>query len=183
MAISLLPGEAAKKRTEKKVRRFSFLGALALLLGVAAVSAGVFIFKSVLAGEIKNLETEIEREKEKISAEADLEIKAQTLGEKVATLEKILAGATHYSILLDNLTEITPSEISFSTLAATSAEKASLSGTATSYVGLAKFIRALNDPEGGGKLFSETELRSVSLDAQTGQVKFSLELAVKKGVL
>ena len=182
MAISLLPHEATKKRTEEKVKRFSFLGAISLLLGVCAVSAGVFIFKATILHEVGNLETGIEVEKKKISAQKDLEIKAQTLEKKAETLEKVLLGMTHYSTLLDALNSITPSEVALLNISALSSKKASISGTASSYLGLARFVKAFDDPE-KGVIFSEVTLRSVSLETKTGQVKFSLEVKIKEEAL
>jgi len=175
MAINLLPHEAAKKEAQERVRRVSSLGAIALLVGVGAISTGVFIFRMMASREVAALEKKIKEQRERIVAQKDIELKALTLEKKMEVLGGVLTNAPHFSVLMGTLQSLTPAEVSITNLSVLSAERATISGVATSYLGLARFIRSLRDPASGGKFFSEVDLRSVSLDAQGGLVKFSLE--------
>lgn len=181
--INLLPSETAKKRSQEKVKKLSTLGALGVLVGISAVALGVFVFKLALSREVSSVKNEIENQKKQIVAQKPLELKAQTLGRKVENLDTIFTSTSHYSILLDMLLNIKPDEVVLTGISTTSPEKASLSGTASGYIGLAKFVRALSDPKAGGKLFKNAVLTSVSLDSQTAQVKFNLDLGVNKEAL
>ena len=183
MAINLLPKQFQDRRRTAGAKRLSVVGAVALLVGVAAITAGVLAFKAVLASEIKGLEKSIGEEKAKIVSQKGVELKALTLEKKLATTVKILRGANQYSELLSTLAATIPGEISLLDLQLSSPTKFSLSGTAGDYVSLARFIKALVDPSRGGKLFSDAGVRSVDLDSQTGGARFALELEIRKGVL
>ena len=147
----------------------------------------MFVFKIVLNREIAVLDDQIEDQRKRIMAQEDVELKARSLEAKTAALEKILGGVEYYSVLLEGLTAAIPAEIALTSLRADSPTLVGISGTAVSYVDLARFLKAVDATEElvteGAELFSGARLKSVSLDTQTGQVKFSLDLVVGKEAL
>ena len=201
MAINLLPEKVRRGKREESVKRASTWGAVALLIGVVAVLAGVLVFKMILSREVGRLESQIEDSKKRIGAQEELEIKARSLEGKVKALESILGEKEHYSVFLEGLSAVLPSGIALTDLRVDSPVLAGISGTAVSYIDLARFLEAVGStprsrpvgtqgPAGqiglaaeSGGLFSKVRLRSVNLDTQTGQVKFDLDLVVRKGAL
>ena len=181
MAINLLPEKVRRERKKGRVKQVSTFGMVAVLVGVAAISLGIFIFKLVLDREIENLEDQIENQRRRIKAREELEIKVRSLGEKVKALGDIFEKEEHYSFLLEELSSILPSEITLADLKVNSPTLAEISGTASSYVDLARFLEVAGVSE--GEVFTGAKLRSVNLDAQTGRVRFRLDLVVGKGVL
>ena len=178
--ISLLPEELQEeKRKEGRKRTFNLVGIGAFSVAVLMLS-GVLSYYFWVKSQVDTTRKKVAAEEEKILSLGEIERSARLVEEKADALNKIFTERNSYSILLDTLTKTTPQDISIQNFSITGVEKLSLSGTALNYVSLAKFLSAAVDAEKGGVLFSEAELTSVSLDRQTGTVKFNLNLILKE---
>ncbi|MEA2020833.1 MAG: PilN domain-containing protein [Patescibacteria group bacterium] len=180
MAVNLIPRQVKEKREKSFWKKSSLWGSVAIFVGVAAVSAGIVIFKFSLQRDIKALEDNIDSEKTRITAQKDVELKMRDLSKRAKAAGKVLENANKYSRILDKVTALMPVRVSLSKMSMREAEQAQISGTARSYVDLARFIYAVQQDE---ELLTGLQLRSVNLDTQTGNVNFDLEVTVSKEAL
>ena len=150
------------------------------MIGVAAISIGVVIFRLFLQRELSQLAEEITAERQQIESRQDIELKLRDLGNRADVVSTILSERKHYSRLLEKLTNLLPEEVNFARLQLRSLEAASLSGNAFSYIDLARFIEAIQEDE---EMLDGLQLRSVNLDAQTGRVSFDLDINIKEDSL
>ncbi len=177
MAISLIPRQVKESREESFWKKSSLWGSIAVLVGVAAVSAGVVIFRFSLQNEISDLSESIDSEKSKIEAQRDVEIKLRDLSQRAEYAGDILGEANRYSRLLKKITVLLPDQVTLSKMGVRDADVAQISGTARSYIDLARFINSVQEDE---ELLTGLQLRSVNLDTQTGNVNFDLEVSVSE---
>ncbi len=175
MSINLIPRKIKESRQQAFWKQTSLWGAVAILVGVGAVSIGVLVFRFSLQRELSRLGEEIETERQQIKAQQDIELKLRDLGRRADSAVDVLDSRVYYSFLLGKLTELLPEAVTFSRLQVNSPELASLSGTAASYIDLARFIGAVQSDQ---EMMEGVQLRSVNLDSQTGQVAFDLDLKV-----
>jgi len=177
--ISLLPKEVEKKREQKArgrlLRKISFVA-----LGLALLFAtSVFVYSLILKSQSSDLEQAVNQQKSEISSRAEVELTAYDLNARVEALGKILGNKTYFSTLLTTVSRAVPGGVTVTEMTAPSEETASVSGTSGGYISLAKFLLNLKEAE----VFPAVELRSVSLDEQTGEAKFDLSLSVAQGGL
>jgi Tfp pilus assembly protein PilN len=174
--ISLLPKEVERKREQEARSRLLQKVSLGVL-GVAVLfTAAVFIYSLVLKSQFSNLQQAVDKQESEISSLSEIELMAHDLDARVKTLQKILADKIYFSTLLTNVSQAVPADVSVVEMTIPSEETASLSGTSRSYSSLAKFLLNLKESD----LFETVELRSVSLDGQTGEANFDLSLGLAK---
>lgn len=181
--ISLLPKEVEKKREaearSRLLRRVSFVFlAFAIFFGL-----GVFVYSSALKSQLSRLEKAVGGEKSKVSSLSGIELKAQDLDARVRALQDIFANRAYFSNLLATLSRRVPPDVSLREMTVPSEELVSVSGVSRSYASLAAFLLNLKELDDEAKFFDTVELRSVSLDQQTGEVNFDLNLKIAKGAL
>ncbi len=176
--ISLLPKEVEKKREQEARSRLLRKASLILLVTSLTLGASSLIYSLVLSSQFSNLEQNIASEKSKISSLSEIELKAQDLEARVDSLKSIFEEGVYFSNLLTALSKAVPVDVSIVEMTVPSEGTVSVSGVSRSYVSLAKFLLNLK-----GELFEVVELRSVSLDQQTGEANFDLNLKVAKGGL
>jgi Tfp pilus assembly protein PilN len=181
--ISLLPQEVEKVRAEEA--RASFLRRLAVIFFVAAFLVGVVVFgySFSLRGTISNLDTQISKESSKISSMSETAVQAQDLSRRSSALREIFANRADFSVLLAQIQNAVPPDVKVTDMVVPSEESVSVSGTSRSYPSLAKFLLSLQGGSGKDSLFKTVELRSVSLDKQSGEVKFDVNLKIAEGGL
>lgn len=177
--ISLLPKEVEKKREQEARSQLLRKASLVFLVASLALGASSLIYSSVLRSQLSKLEQNILNEKSKISSLSEVELKARDLEVRVGALKDIFASRACFSTLLSALSEAVPVDVSLTEITVPSEETVSVSGTSRSYVSLAKLLLNLKEV----KIFERVELRSVSLDQQTGEAKFDLSLKLAKGGL
>lgn len=177
--ISLLPKEVERKKEQEARDRLLRRGGLVFLAVSLLLAAGVFVYSLTLDSQLSNLEQDIAGERSKIASLSEIELDATDLERRVEALAKILDEKIYFSDLLDTLAKAVPADVAIAEVTVPSEEAVSVSGTSRSYVSLAKFLLNLKD----AGLFETVELRSVSLDQQTGEANFDLNLGtVKEGL-
>lgn len=177
--ISLLPREVEKARAEEARGRSFRKGSLVFLAVSLLLGAGVFIYSLVLQNQLSNLEKNILNEESKISSLLEIELQAHDLEARTKVLGEVFRAKTYFSTLLSTFSQAVPTDVSLTEMTVPSAETVSVSGTSRSYPSLSKFLLNL---EAAG-LFETVGLRSVSLDEQTGEAKFDVNLTINKGGL
>ncbi len=176
--ISLLPEEVEKKKEQEARGRLLRKASLIFLVVSLFLGASSLIYSLVLSSQFSNLEQNTASEKSKISSLSEIELKAQDLEARVDSLKSIFEEGVYFSNLLTALSRAVPADVSIVEMTVPSEETVSISGVSRSYVSLAKFLLNLK-----GELFEVVELRSVSLDQQTGEANFDLNLKVAEGGL
>lgn len=178
--ISLLPSDVEKKRANEVRGQLLRKVSLVFLIVSLVLGAGVFVYSLVLGTQLSNLEKNVSSEESKIGSLAEIELQAQDLAVRVKALGDIFGAKVYFSNLLTTLSGAVPADVALTEMTVPSEEAISVSGTSRSYVSLAKFLLNLKESE---ELFEAVELRSVSLDQQTGEANFDLNLKVVKGGL
>lgn len=181
--ISLLPREVEKRREEEARARLLRKVSLVFLGISVLVGVGALLYSLFLRSRLSNLEKNIANETSKISSLSEVELKAQDLGTRVGALKGVLDGKAYFSNLLLALSKSVPADVSIKEMTVPSEEVVSISGVSRSYVSLAKFLLNLKAAGGGDGLFKVVELRSVSLDQQTGEANFDVNLKLAEGGL
>lgn len=177
--ISLLPKEVERKKEQEARERLLRKASLIFLVVSLALGASSLIYSSVLRLQLSKLEQNMASEKSKISSLSEIELKAQDLEVRVGALKDIFDEKAYFSTLLTTLSGAVPADVSITEMTVPSEETVSVSGGSRSYVSLANFLLNLKET----KIFEMVDLRSVSLDQQTGEVKFDLNLKLAKGGL
>lgn len=181
--VNLLPEQVKKERKTTKVFHKVTLVSVVIFSLLLLLSLGIFLYSSNLQSNEKKLDSQIKKELTKLESFSFIEELAQKISVRSTQLNQILSTRSNYSILLREISNITPPQISIETLTSDSARKVTISGEAQGYIDLAKFLEAVaNSSKEGGK-FSSVTLNSVSLDRQTGVAKFSLSIFLEKGAL
>lgn len=180
MAINLIPRKIKEDRQKSFWKQTTLWGAVAVLVGVGAVSIGVLIFRFALQRELTRLGEEIDTARSQIEAQKDVELKLRDLEQRADAVVKVLDDRVYYSRIMEKLTELLPQEVTFSRLRVSSPDAATLAGTASSYIDLARFINAVQEDQ---EMMAGVQLRSVNLDSQTGQVGFDIDLVVREEAL
>ena len=181
--INLIPTELRDQRKVEEVRKtFNFAG-LGILIVLAVASLLVFGYRLKLDSDLENNEKLVTREQEKIRDLSGIEQDARRLKAKSEAADKIFQNQNRFSILLDNLAESTPQDVTVTNFSTIEAGKVGISGNAQSYNSLANFILTALDQNYGGKIFNGADLTSVSLDEVTGRARFAMVFYLKSNVL
>ncbi len=185
--ISLLPKEVEKKKEQEIRDRRLRRGGLVFLAVTSFIFIGVFAYLLVLKSQLSNLKQDIADEVSKVTSLSEIELSATDLEKRVGALAKIFDEKLYFSDLLDVLIKAVPADVGIMEVTAPSDKVISISGTSRSYASLKQFL--LNLKETGATLpdrqaesvgFEAVDLRSVSLDQQTGEYNFDLNLIVAK---
>lgn len=180
--IELMPAEIRAEKRKKETKRIAILVSIAFLIISASLTAAVLAFYTVLLAELNSTKKAIETEKRKVETFKDTEIMAQRVQSKAEAIGSLLKAKNYYSTLFRTLSEVSPQDVTISNLSVTGGG-VNVSGTAKSYIAVAKFLLVVVDPEKGGKLFDKAELTSVSLDDKSGEARFAVTLSLIKGSL
>ena len=181
--INLIPTELRDQRKVEEVRKtFNFAG-LGILIVLAVASLLVFGYRLKLDSDLENNEKLVTREQEKIRDLSGIEQDARRLKAKSEAADKIFQSQNRFSVLLDNLAESTPQDVTVTNFSTIEAGKVGISGNAQSYNSLANFILTALDQNYGGKIFNGADLTSVSLDEVTGRARFAMVFYLKSNVL
>ncbi len=189
--IDLIPAEERLQRSKEKAKKFALIFTL-ILFGITLIASGfLFYYIGTLDKKIMDTTASIEEVKKKIQDKSEIEVSARNLDAKYKILSSILSGRTYYSVLLDELTYRSPTNVTINSVESATPDKATLSGTATDYVSLAKFLNALSDQKLASQsatpkdknLFKEVSITTVSLDSLNLSIKFNLGLQLDESLL
>lgn len=179
--INLLPKETQNKKTTARLQKGLKIGLIVWVSFSIIFSLGLFIVSLLAARNVTAQEVNITRIQEELAQNADFANSLSLLAAKSQALVAIFKVQPRYSRLLDAFSAKVPPEIRITEVTALSPTKLTVSGTATSYLALSKFLKALgSDTEG---VFTGVTLSNVVLDSLIGQMRFTMEVAVKEGSL
>jgi len=181
--ISLLPKELEKKKEQEAQDRLWRRGGLIFLAVSILLAGGVFVYSLTLNSQLSNLEQNLADEESKITSLSEIALSAQDLEKRVESLKKILDEKVYFSNLLKTLSSAVLEGVTISEVTAPSETAVSVSGNSRSYSSLADFLLNLKDGRAEAVSFEAVDLRSVSLDQQTGEANFDLSLGLAQGVL
>ena len=181
--ISLLPKEVVQKKEQEQRGQQLRKGALLFVVVYFLLCAGVFVYSFILRSEASSLKQSIVDEEAKLDSLSEMEITARDLEKRVRALGGILDDKLRFSGLLTSLSRSVPTDVSITEMTVRSEETLSISGTSRSYSSLASFLLNLKESRPPQVEFEAVELQSVSLDQQTGEARFDLNLKIVKGGL
>jgi len=181
--ISLLPKEVERKKEQEIRDRLLRRGGLVFLAVSLLLAVGVFVYSLALKSQLSNLEQDIADERSKTGSLSEIELDATDLESRVGGLGKVFDEKLYFSDLLDALAKAVPADVAIAEVTAPSEKVISISGTSRSYVSLKNFLLNLKETGSTSVDFEVVELRSVSLDQQTGEYNFDLNLMVAEGGL
>lgn len=183
MSISLLPEEVKEKRVkEVRLRTFRRTG-FAFLIFIVLVSLGSFLYFQSLNTSLSRTNGEITSLEQKIEDLRAIEAIANDVEKRSEALRAIFTDEVYFSKLLGALAEATTQDVTILELAVPSGSSANLSGSTRSYASLANFLLALKGTAKQSPLFSKVALKEVSLDRQTGAIRFSVILGIHEEAL
>jgi len=181
--ISLLPKEVTQKKEQEQRGQQLRRGALLLLAVSLFLCVGVFTYSLVLRSEAVSLKQSVVDEEAKLNSLSEMEITARDLEKRAQALKGILDDKIRFSGLLTSLARAVPTDVSITEMTVPSEEALSISGTSRSYSSLASFLLNLKGSSPPQVEFEAVKLRSVSLDQQTGEARFDLNLRIVSGGL
>lgn len=179
--IELIPKEIEEVKSRTRILlRFRLVG-----LSIFAVGAG---FSLLAWGSALGQTARLNFTKEGAKAQvveiarfSDSERKVLGLAAKSIGITEIFAGRSYFSIFLSALQKSVPTGVAITGVSATKDKALVLvSGTVFSYNELAAFLKNLIDLKGGGTLFTDANLTSVSQDTSTGKASFIVEVVMKR---
>jgi len=188
-SINLVPSHEKSQQQKEKLVKVGTVVAV-ILLFISIIVAGFYLYKiNKLKETSKTLDSDIEVLRSDIKKLADIEISGRNLYTKFLTLKLVFGNRLYYSFLLEELQKRVPSDVFIESLTASRLGELSISGSASNYLSIAKFINTLTDQKfslagkGLEKLFTDVKLNSVNLDVQTDSAKFFIVVSYDGKVL
>ena len=188
-SINLVPSHEKSQQQKEKLVKVGTVVAV-ILLFISIIVAGFYLYKiNKLKETSKTLDSDIEVLRSDIKELADIEISGRNLYTKFLTLKLVFENRLYYSFLLEELQKRVPSDVFIESLTASRLGELSISGSASNYLSIAKFINTLTDQKfslagkGLEKLFTDVKLNSVNLDVQTDSAKFFIVVSYDGKVL
>lgn len=184
-SINLIPKEEQVQQQKQKVVKLSSVFAVFILLVVIGISGYYVNKQSKLTGQLNRYNAQIEDLRTQIASAKDIEVSARTLDARYKLLKGVYNDRILYSDLLIEIRKRIPTGVSLESFSLSSGVESnlnmiSLSGNATDYNAVARFIETLSDKEYRDanekykELFTDVSLNSVTLDSAGSQVKFFL---------
>lgn len=188
-SINLVPSHEKSQQQKEKLVKVGTVVAV-ILLFISIIVAGFYLYKiNKLKETSKTLDSDIEVLRSDIKELADIEISGRNLYTKFLTLKLVFGNRLYYSFLLEELQKRVPSDVFIESLTASRLGELSISGSASNYLSIAKFINTLTDQKFSlagkdlEKLFPDVKLNSVNLDVQTDSAKFFIVVSYDGKVL
>ena len=184
--LDLIPQEEKSLRTKERAGRASFKITTILFVLTLIFSLGVYLYVASLDSSISQTQASVDDKKRKINDKAELEILARNLDSKYKILSELFGTRFYYSVLLDELSDRLPTTVSINSVDTSTPDTVSLTGEATDYISLAKFLNSLADPSLSStsantkeeNLFTEVLINSVNLDPINSKARFNFTLSV-----
>jgi Tfp pilus assembly protein PilN len=187
-SINLIPEEEIVQQRKTKAVKFSTILAIILLVITGGASYHYFNETSNLKNEKAQLEGAIASLQNDVTSLSSVEVDARNLSKKYSALVDIIGGRPHYSLLLQEIRDRTPSGVELSGFTVRGG-KIELLGTAESYFDVASYITNLSTSEfvGGNKnlkeVFTTVNLQSVNLLESSKEVSFGISVAYDESLL
>lgn len=187
--INLLPQKISKQqRTARVVTKATSIGFIVCAV-LVVIAFGLGIYRFFLGRHLASLEEQATSLETTILSKAELEEISDKLSNKSGALSLIFSTRDRYSYLIETFINMIPQGVYFSDFSVGSNGGIStnwsvnVSGTALSYISLSEFLRIIPSPEGGGDVFESAKLSSVSLDDNSGKIRFAILLGIKQNAL
>src|SRR3989338_5153115 len=188
-SINLVPTHEKSQQQKEKLVKAGTIVSIILLVLTIGIAGYYFYSISRIKETSKTLDSDIEVLRSDIKKLADIEISGRNLYTKFLTLKLVFGNRLYYSFLLEELQKRVPSDVFIESLTASRLGELSISGSASNYLSIAKFINTLTDQKfslagkGLEKLFTDVKLNSVNLDVQTDSAKFFIVVSYDGKVL
>ncbi len=190
--IDLIPVEERVKRSKEKAQKLGIVVSILVFLFSMIASAGLYFHLNNFNKKIDDSNKNIESIKKKVANRSEVEITVRNLDAKYKTLTKVLNSKIYYSRLLDELSYRIPTTVTITTIDSSTPQSVLVSGNATDYISLAKFLNSLADPslatnsavtDKSKNLFTEIQINTVTLDPLSSKARFNLNLTVDPELL
>lgn len=190
-SINLVPQQEKVVQKRSKLVRVSTVLSIGMLVIVALVAAYYFYTVSSLRQDIAQAQDDISVLRTEISKLSRIEISVRNLDRKFTTLKNIYSSTPFYSSLMEELQRRQPESIEIDDFATGEESQVTLSGRGDDYLAVSEFITALTRQETdeasesteSRDYFTNVELKSVSLESQTGRVKYFLTVTINESLL
>ncbi|MBI2414479.1 PilN domain-containing protein [candidate division WWE3 bacterium] len=187
--INLIPQEVRKEQTKKQVVKTTTIFSIIILIVVVGISAFLFFRAQNLKNQAKVVNDHIESLRSEITSMSKIEIAGRNLDQKYSTVKSILSSRDKYSILMREFKGRVPATITIDTFGTGKENTINISGYGMDYISIAQFVNNLANKNYTGAtrgyedLFSEVELNSVNLDAQTSKARFFIVITFNGDLL
>ena len=188
-SINLVPTHEKSQQQKEKLVKAGTIVSIILLVLTIGIAGYYFYSISRIKETSKTLDSDIEALRSDIKKLSDIEISGRNLYTKFLTLKLVFENRTSYSLLLDELQKRVPADVSIDSLTSAQPGELSISGNASNYLSIAKFINTLTDAKFSSagkdleKLFTDVKLNSVNLDLQTNSAKFFIVVSYNGKIL
>ncbi|MFC1721469.1 PilN domain-containing protein [Patescibacteria group bacterium] len=177
--VNLIPEDQAQKPT---LAKYSNMGLILVIIIVAAVVGGMFIYQRILVVREESLQAEISKVQAEQEQYAEVAAEAGTLQKQLSGLKSLLDNHVYWSELFWQLEETSLQDTVITALQASSPGIVKMTGSSGSYGNLAKQIVAyMSTP-----FFSGYDLSSATLSATADgatAVDFNIILDVNESAL
>ncbi len=186
--INLIPQTEVVEQKKTQAVKSSTIFSIVILSISLAVAACYFINLTNLEGKISQTNKEIESLRSNIKMMSEIEVSARNLDKKYSALETLFSKRSKYSLLLREINDRKPEDVSISSLDVKVGE-ISISGVSNSYISVADFVNNFLNVnfEGGNPdlkdIFTAVSLNSVSLEKSSNTVKFFILVSYQDGRL
>jgi Tfp pilus assembly protein PilN len=177
LQINLLP-KLRKQRFHLTQKQWKIAaGSAAGLLVLVFVIWGVVVWaqKSSLASEQTDWNQKLTAINSQIEGGKEIAQKAEGLSEQLDTIKTLLEKHPRWSLVLKQLSSLTPANIQLINLAGETTGKINLSGVTADYKAAAVFVKSLQTSD----YFTNIELGSAGLTEQAGQFKIGFNLTLE----
>jgi len=179
LSFNLLPRKAKKKILIKGEE----ITLVLVFFAILAIIGGAYYFQSSLniqlQTQINNVENEINKYTQVKQKASELERNIATIGRVEASIVKLEEESTSLRWLFLELQKVTPSGVSFSLVNVDRGGKSiSLQVEARNINLSTEFLTRLRK----SKFISKVDIRSISIDVNTGKITFPISLTFKEGV-
>ncbi|HSX39424.1 MAG TPA: PilN domain-containing protein [Candidatus Saccharimonadales bacterium] len=177
-SINLIPQQEKQEQVNVQLVEVSTVVAIAVFVVVGLISGYLFYQSKTIKDKIAAHEVTITDLRSQIQSKSDIEIIARNLSAKSKVLSDILSSRIYNSMLLKEFQSRLPASITIEDFSLVGNTEIDLSGSADTYITIAKFINLLTDKKfiGGDpalqNLFTSVSLNSVTAESAENRIKF-----------
>ena len=173
--INLLPKEKWETGTAGKLLKWALSIGRYIVVFTELVVIYAFLYRFILDRKLMYINEQVNQQKKIIVTYGDLETNFRTLQAKLTNISKAEKNSLDMSVILTNLSEITPLDTTYNSIDV-EGQKVALEGQTLSEIGLATLLTKAQE----SKIFSGVSLDNVSSANEKSQtINFRMELSLK----
>ncbi|MEK7622887.1 MAG: PilN domain-containing protein [Patescibacteria group bacterium] len=173
--INLLPKEKWETGTAGKLLKWALSIGRYIVVFTELVVISAFLYRFSLDRKLMDINEQVNQQKKIIVTYGDLETNFRTLQAKLTNISKAEKNSLDMSVILTNLSEITPLDTTYNSIDV-EGQKVALEGQTLSEIGLATLLTKAQE----SKIFSGVSLDNVSSANEKSQtINFRMELSLK----